>query len=280
MKFAFNTTPKMIATAVAVLGSLLALGAYKVGAAPSGAALPVFVGVCAFAVLLFCATQINLAFQVPGQPALPEPRERTHRQELELAMAHGMGALVANPSYAGKRVGGNIREALDAMLVQSDLASLAELRWGMNACPGRADQHKCLVHGVAPCPCQKASDDLMRSAGYEGEQAPASSGPRVTLAGIEAEILGEHYFTAAQGAGHPEALNPRDFGDVPAGLGLLTFCVLRLRNGTKVVGINYGAIDPAQHSAERGREEARAQAVEKVWELLGFRLRDKLAAGA
>lgn len=91
MKFAFNSTPKMIATAVAVLGSVLALGAYKVGAAPSGAALPVFVGVCAFLVLLFCATQIKLAFQVPGQSALPEPRERTHRQELELAMAHGMG---------------------------------------------------------------------------------------------------------------------------------------------------------------------------------------------
>ncbi|WP_289242047.1 Gp49 family protein [Delftia sp.] len=47
-----------------------------------------------------------------------------------------------------------------------------------------------------------------------------------------------------------------------------------------MVGINYGAIDPAQHDAARGRSEARAQAVEKVWELLGFRLRDKLAAGA
>lgn len=280
MKFAFNTTPKMIATAVAVLGAVLALAAYKVGASPSGAALPVFVGVCAFLVLLFCATQINLAFQVPSQPAPPEPRERSHRQELELAMAHGMGPLVANPSYAGKRVGEKIREALDAMLVQSAPASLAELRCGMNAYPGRADQHKCLVHGVAACPCHKASDDLMRSAGYEGEQAPASGGPRVTLADIEAEIVGEHYFTATQGAGHPEALNPRDFGDVPAELALLTICVLRLRNGTKLVGINYGAIDPDQHDADLGRKEARADAVEKIWELQGFPLRDKLAAGA
>lgn len=280
MKFSFNTTPKMIATAVAVLGSLLALGAYKVGAAPSGAALPVFVGVCAFAVLLFCATQINLAFQMPSQPAPAEPRERSHRQELELALAHGMGALVANPTFPGKSVGNNIREALDAMLVQSVPASLAGLRRGMNTFPGRADQYKCLVHGVAACPCHKASDNLMRSAGYEGEQAPASGGPRVTLADIEAEIVGEHYFTAAQGAGHPEALNPRDFGDVPAELALLTICVLRLRNGTKLVGINYGAIDPNQHDADLGRKEARADAVEKIWELLGFRLRDKLAAGA
>ncbi|MXN31511.1 hypothetical protein GRX31_23105 [Delftia sp. CH05] len=207
-------------------------------------------------------------------------RERSHRQELELALAHGMGALVANPAFPGKSVGNNIRDALDAMLVQSAPASLAELRCGMNAYPGRADQHKCLVHGVAACPCHKASDDLMRSAGYEGEQAPASGGPRVTLADIEAEIVGEHYFTATQGAGHPEALNPRDFGDVPAELALLTICVLRLRNGTKLVGINYGAIDPDQHDADLGRKEARADAVEKIWELLGFRLRDKLAAGA
>ena len=207
-------------------------------------------------------------------------RERSHRQELELALAHGMGALVANPTFPGKSVGNNIRDALDAMLVQSAPASLAELRCGMNAYPGRADQHKCLVHGVAACPCHKASDDLMRSAGYEGEQAPASGGPRVTLADIEAEIVGEHYFTATQGAGHPEALNPRDFGDVPAELALLTICVLRLRNGTKLVGINYGAIDPDQHDADLGRKEARADAVEKIWELLGFRLRDKLAAGS
>ncbi|TDF28847.1 hypothetical protein EZI45_13040 [Delftia tsuruhatensis] len=207
-------------------------------------------------------------------------RERSHRQELELALAHGMGALVANPTFPGKSVGNNIRDALDAMLVQSAPASLAELRCGMNAYPGRADQHKCLVHGVAACPCHKASDDLMRSAGYEGEQAPASGGPRVTLADIEAEIVGEHYFTATQGAGHPEALNPRDFGDVPAELALLTICVLRLRNGTKLVGINYGAIDPDQHDADLGRKEARADAVEKIWELQGFPLRDKLAAGA
>jgi hypothetical protein len=57
----------------------------------------------------------------------------------------------------------------------------------------------------------------------------------------------------------------------------VTFAVLTLRNGTKVVGINYGAIDPAQHSAERGRTEARKDAVSKVYELLGFRLRDELA---
>jgi len=271
VKFAFNTTPKMIATAVAVLGAVLALAAYKVGASPSGAALPVFVGVCAFLVLLFCATQINLAFQVPSQPAPPEPRERSHRQELELAMAHGMGPLVANPSYAGERVGSNIREALDAMEVQAAVSAVSCKGAYCGATDGRHSR-ECIAEAGA------TQGWIPMDADY------ASCSPsRVTPADIEAEIAREHYFTAEQGAKHPDAdAKPYDFGDVwkSSNLGALTFCVLVLKNGTKVVGINYGAIDPAQHDAARGRQEARAQAVEKVWELLGFRLRDKLAAGA
>lgn len=137
----------------------------------------------------------------------------------------------------------------------------------------------------------------------ETEIAAVSSAPRVTPADIEAEIASEHYFTAADGtAGYHPCLEvlinglknlqggdkvlcdwdaARQLADQKRKpLELLTFCVLVLRNGAKVAGINYGAIDPAQHSAERGRQDARAQAVDKVYELLGFRLRDKLAGEA
>ena len=118
-------------------------------------------------------------------------------------------------------------------------------------------------------------------------QAKGLTAPRITPADIEANIASEHYFTAAEGvlgaAANSDGKGTKglavvefDFASAPA-LPLLTFCVLVLRNGTKVVGINYGAIDPAQHSAEMGRQEARKQAIEKVWELLGFRLRDRLA---
>lgn len=110
------------------------------------------------------------------------------------------------------------------------------------------------------------------------------SAPRVTPADIEAEIASEHYFTAAEGRYGAivsetyvgTELPKVDDGDLEP-LELLTFCVLVLRNGTKVVGINHGAIDPAQHCPARGREYAREDAVGKCWELLGFRLRDKLA---
>lgn len=117
---------------------------------------------------------------------------------------------------------------------------------------------------------------------------------RLSPSDIEAAIVSEHCFTGANGL--LGALLPEtDEGDVPFAskdgrsawdiveddhpqLRLLTFCVLVLRNGTKVVGINYGAIDPAQHDAERGKQEARKHAIEQVWPLLGHELRSRLAA--
>lgn len=121
------------------------------------------------------------------------------------------------------------------------------------------------------------------------EQAIRSVGadraPRVTPADIEANIASEHYFTAANGIAGAiggdsslAGLNAlRQTPPPPESLGLLTFCVLVLRNGTKIVGINYGAIDPAQHDAERGRREAREDAVRQVWPLLGYELRSRLS---
>jgi hypothetical protein len=58
----------------------------------------------------------------------------------------------------------------------------------------------------------------------------------------------------------------------------VTVALLTLKNGAKVVGHNYGAIDVARQDWATGRFEARAMAVEKVWELEGYVLRNKLAA--
>lgn len=100
-------------------------------------------------------------------------------------------------------------------------------------------------------------------------QARASVAPRVTPADIEAEIVGEYSTTLDKAlAGCP----------LFEGMDRVTLAVVVLKNGTKLVGVNYGAIDPANHSPEMGEKEARAQAIEQAWSLLGFRLRDKLAA--
>lgn len=115
-------------------------------------------------------------------------------------------------------------------------------------------------------------------------QAKGLTAPRVTPADVEAEIVSEHYFTAREGrlgalatecySGRERPLE-NDADLVP--LGLLTFCVLVLRNGFTVTGESACA-SPANFDAEIGRKIARANAIEQVWKLLGFRLRDKLAA--
>lgn len=113
------------------------------------------------------------------------------------------------------------------------------------------------------------------------DPSPNATAPRVTPADIEAEIRSEHYFTAADGVIGSQITG----ADGPVGgfqdansLKLLTICVLVLRNGFTVTGESACA-SPENFNAEIGRRIAREKAVEKLWPLLGFRLRDRLAAG-
>lgn len=109
-------------------------------------------------------------------------------------------------------------------------------------------------------------------------QAKGLTAPRVTPADIAAEINGEYYFTVQDGvqqAFHKQDELTRMTGAHDA-LALLTFCVLRLRNGFTVTGESACA-SPENFDAEIGRKIARQNAVAKIWPLLGFRLRDQLA---
>jgi hypothetical protein len=100
-------------------------------------------------------------------------------------------------------------------------------------------------------------------------------GPRVTPADIEKEIVAEYYFTAKDGA-LMHVRNNKEFENLPPALGLLTFCVLVLRNGFTVTGESAVAA-PENFDAAIGRRIARENAIDKIWPLLGFRLRDTLA---
>ena len=118
----------------------------------------------------------------------------------------------------------------------------------------------------------------------ETEIAAASTAERVTPADIEAEISSEHFFTAREGrAGALESdtyvgrERPTADNSDLLPLELLTFCVLVLRNGFTVTGKNACA-NPENFNADIGRRIARENAVNKIWPLLGFRLRDKLAS--
>ncbi len=57
----------------------------------------------------------------------------------------------------------------------------------------------------------------------------------------------------------------------------LTICALTMQNGFVVTGESACAI-PANFDAEIGRKIARENARQKLWPLLGFRLRDQLTS--
>ena len=117
-------------------------------------------------------------------------------------------------------------------------------------------------------------------------QAKGLSAPRITPADIEANIASEHYFTAWEGAqlaywgdSDPEDPKPEEGEPAKDGpLSLLTFCVLVLRNGFTVTGESACA-SPENFDAEVGRKIARQNAVAKIWPLMGYELRSKLAKG-
>ena len=88
-------------------------------------------------------------------------------------------------------------------------------------------------------------------------QAKGLTAPRITPAEIEANIAQENYFTGK----------------------LLTFCVLVLRNGFTVTGESACA-SPENFDAEVGRKVARANAVNKIWPLMGYELRSRLHEAA
>ena len=107
-------------------------------------------------------------------------------------------------------------------------------------------------------------------------QAKGLTAPRITPDDIEANIKECHYFTALDGVdGHFRGGLEAYACDARA-LSLLTFCVLVLRNGFTVTGESACA-SPENFDAEIGRRIARENAVNKVWPLMGYELRSKLA---
>lgn len=114
-------------------------------------------------------------------------------------------------------------------------------------------------------------------------QAKGKTAPRVTPDDIQAAIKEERYFTAWEGAqlaywkdSDPD--NPKPIEGEPdrnGPLSLLTFCVLVLKNGFTVTGESACA-SPENFDAGVGRDVARQNAVNKIWPLLGYQLKENL----
>lgn len=113
-------------------------------------------------------------------------------------------------------------------------------------------------------------------------QAKGLNAPRLSPIAIEKTITSEHYFTAADGAlgflsttdAHPVAA----FLSLPQSLHSLTFCVLVLRNGYTVTGES-APVSAENFDSELGRKIARQHAIDKIWALEGYLLRQRLYEG-
>lgn len=114
-------------------------------------------------------------------------------------------------------------------------------------------------------------------------QTKGLNAPRVTPDHIESVIASEHYFTAADGCSGAIAAEtyvarekPLPEGADLLPLKLLTFCVLVLKNGFTVTGESACA-SPENFDAELGRKIARRNAVDKIWPLEGYLLKQRLS---
>lgn len=119
------------------------------------------------------------------------------------------------------------------------------------------------------------TDSLQATEAYS---AAGATHPRVTLDDIRDAVVATHYFIAGEAVrAISGATSPPPIVSQP--LDLLTICILITRNGFTVIGKSAPA-SPENFDATKGRAFAYADAVRQLWPLMGYALRDRLAAQA
>lgn len=103
----------------------------------------------------------------------------------------------------------------------------------------------------------------------EAASAAVAVAPRVSLVDIEGAIA--HRFDLL--AGNAVGVLP---GEIPP-LNVLSICILVMKNGFTVIGKSAPAA-PENFNRELGRQYAYEDAVRQLWPLMGYALRDRLAA--
>jgi hypothetical protein len=110
----------------------------------------------------------------------------------------------------------------------------------------------------------------------EAAIAAVSTAPRVTPADIEAQIAYEGHFTADMGIAADNSCYGNLGDPGPKELKQVSICVLVLKNGHKIVGVNEGPVSPENFDAELGRKMARGKAIDQIWPLMGYQLKEQL----
>jgi hypothetical protein len=96
-----------------------------------------------------------------------------------------------------------------------------------------------------------------------------ATAPRITMQDIEDNIFEEYYILGSDHISNKECVQ------YAPQLDLMTFCVLILRNGFAVTGESH-CISKQNFNAEIGRKVARDNAIEKIWPLMGYALKEQI----
>lgn len=110
-------------------------------------------------------------------------------------------------------------------------------------------------------------------------QAKGKTAPRITPEHIESTIVHEMYLSPADRIHWTDALQAQGNEQktmILKSIQCLTICVLVLKNGFTVTGESACA-SPENFDTEIGRKIARANAVEKIWPLEGYLLKQQLS---
>lgn len=114
----------------------------------------------------------------------------------------------------------------------------------------------------------------------EAQCAAGRTAPRVSLKDIREAIASVYYvngWDAAQ-AGEVESGNDGlQFGFPYNPLKPLTICIIVMKNGFTIIG-KAAPASPENFDEALGRSLANEDAIRQIWPLMGFALRDKLAA--
>ena len=120
----------------------------------------------------------------------------------------------------------------------------------------------------------------MTDKALDAEIAAKAVAPRVSLADIEAMIVGEVYNTAdvlILPSKNQRIVHPTNQDYVPiinTQMSLVTICVLVLRNGWTSLGTS-ACVSPENYDETIGRKVARQKALDGLWPVMGYALLDQ-----
>lgn len=103
--------------------------------------------------------------------------------------------------------------------------------------------------------------------------AKVATAPRVSLDYIESAIAERYWVRGSDAVQLPTEIGPQGHPINP--LGLLTICILVMRNGFTVIGKSAPA-SPANFNEDLGKQFSYEDAIRQLWPLEGYCLRQKL----